>query len=126
MSATTLLTQSGLQVDLFPGKGPTVATFTALGNRDLEGTGFSGDSLIAISVFFWASEQLVAVEADGPAGAPRPGADALLRGTSVVRAVLSLYTSLCLAAIAASHLDAIKFPPLGDKPFPWVHRATVP
>ena len=47
MSATTLLTQSGLQVDLFPGKGPTVATFTALGNRDLEGTGFSGDSLIA-------------------------------------------------------------------------------
>jgi len=82
------------------------------------------NSAIAIAVYFWASEKLVELEADATGGTARTGADALLRTTSVIRATLSLYTSVCLAAIVASHLDAIKFPPLGDKPFPWVQQST--
>lgn len=78
------------------------------------------NAVLAIAMFLWAGNQIVRFE--DPLYANRQGSgDGILRTTSVLRAMLSLYTSSCLVYMAVVRAQVVHLPPLGDRLFPWSH-----
>jgi hypothetical protein len=78
------------------------------------------NAVVAIVMFLWAGDQIIRLQ-DQAYGDQQSSGDAILRSTSVIRAVLSLYTSACLVYLAVVRAHVFELPHLGDKLFPWSH-----
>jgi hypothetical protein len=77
------------------------------------------NAVVALAMFLWAGDQIIRLQ--DPAYADRQSSgDGILRTTSILRAVLSLYTSSCLVYLAIVRAQMFQLPPLGSKLFPWM------
>jgi hypothetical protein len=75
------------------------------------------NAVIAMAMFLWAGDQLVRLHDQAYANR-QTAVDRILRTISVLRAVLSLYTSSCLVYMAVVRAQVLQLPPLDDKLFP--------
>jgi len=76
------------------------------------------NALIALVLYFWASDQLIKLS-DARDPATNSSQDGALRAASALRATLSVYTIACLLYLAIGRAKVLHLPPLGSHLFPW-------
>ena len=76
------------------------------------------NSVLAIALYFWSSDQLIRLQGQAQHEATTR-VDYTIRWVSVIRAVLTIYTSACLAYLTVVRSRIIHLPPLDERLFPW-------
>lgn len=77
------------------------------------------NAALAISLYFFSSERLVALEYGAVPDEGMKWTELILRTGAFLRAIFSLYTISCLAYIVLNLTHWVAWPPLGDRMFPW-------
>jgi len=76
------------------------------------------NSILAIVLFLWSGDEIIRLE-DQTSQRSSSFPDYWLRSTTVIRNLLSVYTSTCLAYLTLVRSQVIHLPPLDEKLFPW-------
>ena len=78
------------------------------------------NAVLALVLYFLASNGLILLSEPGQHENTMRTLDVTVRTGTVLRATLSLYTSSCLLYIVVSQVQAFRWPPIGDRLFPWL------